>query len=108
MQTFSIARASLAVTDDGRVHVMWYYPKSSEMIYTRSNLQRTVFEEQRSMVANYQEGIDAGGDIAASGAKVAIVEQETLPLSTRGQFLSDLLMILAKILVKRFRSVILI
>ena len=23
MQTFSIARASLAVTDDGRVHVMW-------------------------------------------------------------------------------------
>ncbi|MDB3992813.1 hypothetical protein N9478_04895 [Gammaproteobacteria bacterium] len=73
MQTFSIARASLALTDDGRVHVMWYYPKSSEMIYTRSNLQRTVFEEQRSMVANYQEGIDAGGDIAASGAKVAIV-----------------------------------
>ena len=73
MQTFSIARASLAVTDDGRVHVMWYYPKSSEMIYSRSNPQRTVFEEHRSMVTNYQEGIDAGGDIAAIGTRVAIV-----------------------------------
>ena len=73
MQTFSIARASMATTEDGRVHVMWYYPRSSEMIYARSNPERTAFETQRSMVSIYQEGIDAGGDIAALGSSVALV-----------------------------------
>ena len=42
MQTFSIARASMAITEDGRVHAFWYYPRSSEMIYSRSNPERTV------------------------------------------------------------------
>ena len=73
MQTFSIARASMALTGDGRVHVMWYYPRSAEMIYSRSNPGRTAFEEQRSMVQQYQDGIDAGGDIAAIGSEVALV-----------------------------------
>ena len=73
MQTFSIARASIATTEDGRVHVMWYYPRSSEMIYARSNPERTAFETQQSMVSTYQEGIDAGGDIAALGSSVALV-----------------------------------
>ena len=73
MQTFSIARASIALTDDGRVHVMWYYPRSSEMIYSRSNPEKTAFEVQRSMARNYQEGIDAGGDIAAFGSEVTLV-----------------------------------
>ena len=73
MQTFSIARAAMALTDDGRVHVMWYYPRSTEMIYSRSNPERTIFEEQRSMVRQYQDGIDAGGDIAALGSEVAII-----------------------------------
>ena len=73
MQTFSIARASMATSKDGRVHVMWYYPRSSEMIYARSNPERTAFETQRSMVNIYQEGIDAGGDIAALGSSVALI-----------------------------------
>ncbi len=73
MQTFSIARASMAITEDGRVHAFWYYPRSSEMIYSRSNPERTVFEAQRSMVSIFQEGIDAGGDIASIGSSVALV-----------------------------------
>ena len=73
MQTFSIARASMAITEDGRVHAFWYYPRSSEMIYSRSNPERTVFETQRSMVSTFQEGIDAGGDIASIGSSVALV-----------------------------------
>ena len=73
MQTFSIARASMAITEDGRVHAFWYYPRSSEMIYSRSNPERTVFETQRSMVSVFQEGIDAGGDIASIGSSVALV-----------------------------------
>jgi hypothetical protein len=73
MQTFSIARASMAITEDGRVHAFWYYPRTSEMIYSRSNPERTMFETQRSMVSVFQEGIDAGGDIASIGSSVALV-----------------------------------
>ena len=73
MQTFSIARASMAISEDGRVHAFWYYPKTSEMIYSRSNPERTMFETQRSMVSVFQEGIDAGGDIASIGSSVALV-----------------------------------
>ena len=73
MQTFSIARASMAITEDGRIHAFWYYPRSSEMIYSRSNPERTMFETQRSMVSIFQEGIDAGGDVASDGSSVALV-----------------------------------
>ena len=73
MQTFSIARASMAISEDGRVHAFWYYPRTSEMIYSRSNPERTMFETQRSMVSVFQEGIDAGGDIASIGSSVALV-----------------------------------
>ncbi|MDD9889405.1 MAG: hypothetical protein OXU66_01580 [Gammaproteobacteria bacterium] len=73
MQTFSIARAAMAITDDGRIHVMWYYPRTAEFIYSRSNPERTAFEQQRSMVENFREGIDAGGDLAAIGSQVALV-----------------------------------
>ena len=73
MQNFSIARAAMAITDDGRIHVMWYYPRTAEFIYSRSNPERTAFEQQRSMVENFREGIDAGGDLAAIGSQVALV-----------------------------------
>ena len=73
MQTFSIARASMSITEDGRVHAFWYYPRTSEMIYSRSNPERTMFETQRSMVSVFQEGIDAGGDIASIGSSVALI-----------------------------------
>ena len=73
LQTFSIARASMAISEDGRVHAFWYYPRTSEMIYSRSNPERTMFETQRSMVSVFQEGIDAGGDIASIGSSVALV-----------------------------------
>lgn len=73
MQTFSIARSAMAIGGDGRVHVLWYLPRESQFIYSRSNPERSSFESQQSMVTEFVEGIDAGGDITARGSKVAIV-----------------------------------
>lgn len=73
LQTFAIARASLALDGSGRAHVLWYLPKQNSYFYTRSNTQRTAFETQRSIVSSYNEGLDAAGDIAAKDQQVAIV-----------------------------------
>lgn len=73
LQTYAIARASMAVDGDGRIHVVWYLPRANQYYYTRSNTQRTEFEPQRPMVDQYAEGLDAGADIAAWGSEVAIV-----------------------------------
>lgn len=73
LQSYAIARAALAIDGQGRAHVMWYQPRSDHYFYTRSNSARTAFEQQRSMVSDFIEGHDAGGDIAARGDKVAIV-----------------------------------
>lgn len=73
LQTFSIARAGMAIDGTGRIHVIWYMPRESQYLYARSNPARTEFETQRSMVTQYAEGIDAGADIAARGDQVAIV-----------------------------------
>lgn len=73
MQTFALARSAMAIGGDGRIHVMWYLPRQSEFIYSRSNPERNSFEEQRSLVSENVEGIDAGGDVAAFGDQVAIV-----------------------------------
>ena len=73
LQTFSIARAGMAVDGEGRVHVIWYLPKKPQFFYTRSNSQRNRFEPQQPMVSQFGEGIDAGADIAAFGSRVAVV-----------------------------------
>ncbi len=73
LQTFSIARASMAVGGDGRIHVVWYLPRANQYYYSRSNSEATRFEAQRPVVAQFAEGLDAGADIAAIGSKVAIV-----------------------------------
>ena len=73
LQTFSIARASMAVDGEGRVHVIWYLPRESQFFYSRSNLERNRFEPQQAMVTRFGEGIDAGADIAAFGSRVAVV-----------------------------------
>lgn len=73
LQTFAIARASMAIDAGGRAHVLWYLPRDNAYFYTRSDEQRTRFEEQRSVVAEFSEGIDAAGDVAAQGGQVAIV-----------------------------------
>ncbi|MEQ8956292.1 MAG: hypothetical protein RL120_19345 [Gammaproteobacteria bacterium] len=73
MQTFSIARAEMAVGGDGRVHVIWYLPRQGAYMYSRSNAGRTEFEEQRSMVAEFAVGLDAGANVAAQDEQVAIV-----------------------------------
>lgn len=73
IQTFSIARASLAIDGEGRIHVVWYRPRSEQYFYTRSNPERNKFEDQRAMVAQFGEGLDAGADVAALGSQVAVV-----------------------------------
>ena len=73
LQTFSIARAGLAIDGTGRIHVIWYLPKEAQYVYARSDTARTTFEPQLSMVSQYAEGIDAGADIAAKGNQIAIV-----------------------------------
>ena len=73
LQTFAIARASMAIDGAGRAHVLWYQSRQNSYFYTRSNVQRTAFETQQSIVQEYAEGLDAAGDIAAKNEQVAIV-----------------------------------
>jgi hypothetical protein len=73
LQTVAISRAAMAIDEGGRLHVMWYLAREAEYFYARSNLARSQFEPQQSMVEEFREGIDAGGDIAAFGSQVAIV-----------------------------------
>ena len=73
LNTFSFQRASMAVDGEGRVHVIWYLPRQSQYFYSNSNPQRTEFEPQRAMVSQFDEGIDAGADIAAFSDRVAVV-----------------------------------
>lgn len=73
LQTFSIARAGMAIDGTGRIHVIWYLPQARQYIYARSDTARTAFAPWLSKVSQYAEGIDAGADIAARGNQVAIV-----------------------------------
>lgn len=73
LQTFAIARASMAFDEEGRAHVVWYLPRENRYLYARSDAQRLQFEEQRSLVSEYIEGVDAAADVAAEGNQVAIV-----------------------------------
>jgi len=73
MQTYSIARAGMAIDGTGRLHVVWYRPREGQFYYSRSNPNRDAFEPQREVVSQYADGIDAGADVAALGDEVAIV-----------------------------------
>ena len=73
IRTFAIARASIAVGGEGRVHVVWYLPRDNQYFYTRSNIARSQFQAQQAVVDVFGEGLDAGADIAALGSQVAIV-----------------------------------
>ncbi len=73
LPSVSISRSAMAIGGDGRVHVMWYRPRDGEYHYSRSNPERTQFEELRSLVTEFTDGLDAGGDVAAFGSQVAIV-----------------------------------
>ncbi len=73
IRAFAIARASMAVGADGRVHVVWYLPRDNQYYYSRSNTERSQFETQQPVVDEFGEGLDAGADIAALGSQVAIV-----------------------------------
>ncbi len=69
----SVGRGGFAVDGDGRIHVVWYTIRPDHYFYSRSNPQRSAFEEQRSMVTDNIVGVDAGADVAAKGNQVAIV-----------------------------------
>jgi hypothetical protein len=63
----------MAIDGEGRAHVIWYLPRKNRYLYARSDAQRLRFEEQRSLVSEYIEGVDAAADVAAEGNQVAIV-----------------------------------
>jgi hypothetical protein len=63
----------MAIDGEGRAHVIWYLPRENRYLYARSDVQRLQFEEQRSLVSAYIEGVDAAADVAAEGNQVAIV-----------------------------------
>ena len=73
MRTFSIARASFDIDGDGRIHVIWYLPKNSQYMYSRSNIDRNRFAAQTDMVSTFAIGLDAAADIAARDNFVAVV-----------------------------------
>lgn len=73
VQAFAIARAAMAIDGSGRLHVVWYLPRSNAYFYTRSDASRSRFEPQRQIVSENLEGIDAGADVAARGDRVAVV-----------------------------------
>ena len=73
VNTFSIARAALAVGAGGRAHAIWYVPEQGQYYYARSNDAGTAFESQREVASMFREGIDAGADISAAGDQVAVV-----------------------------------
>lgn len=73
MQTFSIARAAMAVDGAGGVHVLWYLPRESQYLYSRLPPGGAGFSEQMPVAEHFREGIDAGADIAAQGNQLAIV-----------------------------------
>ncbi len=73
LQTFAIARAGMAIDGGGRAHVMWYLSREGKFLYARSDAKRKAFEDQRSVVTEFSEGIDAGGDVAAQGDQIALI-----------------------------------
>ncbi|MEX0619365.1 MAG: hypothetical protein WDZ76_03360 [Pseudohongiellaceae bacterium] len=70
---YAIGRAAFAIDGEGRVHVAWYQSRPAQYFYTRYDPGQNRFEDQRSLVADYLEGVDAGADIAARGNFVAVV-----------------------------------
>lgn len=68
-----IYRANLAIDGEGRVHVVWFVDRPARFVYTRSELDKSGFEEPRLIAEHNLEGIDAAADIASYGNRVALV-----------------------------------
>jgi hypothetical protein len=67
-----IGKASIAVDDQGRVHIAWVDLASTQFFYSRSNPERTLFEPPRSLVSEHLEGIEAEPALAVRDGHVAI------------------------------------
>lgn len=63
-QQGAIAKATMAVDKDGRIHVTWLRNNPYEFMYSRSNPQRTEFEPERSLVKDNIEGVEAAASVA--------------------------------------------
>jgi hypothetical protein len=68
-----IYRANLAIDGEGRVHVLWFVDRPAQYVYTRSNIEKSVFEDPRLLVRQNMEGIDAAAEIASYNNRIAIV-----------------------------------
>jgi len=71
----AIGRANFDIDSKGRIHVVWFVigEQSQNYFYTRSNIERTRFEQPRALVDDDFTELDAGADITVYGKSVAVV-----------------------------------
>lgn len=71
----AIGRANFDIDSKGRIHVVWFVigEQTQNYYYTRSDIERTRFEQPQSLVDDDFTELDAGADITAYGESVAVV-----------------------------------
>jgi hypothetical protein len=67
-----VSKASVAMDEEGRIHVVWFLPSSGAYRYARSNTERTHFEAERNPVTAHNEGLEAEASIVVRGENVTI------------------------------------
>ena len=68
----TIGRASMLVDDTNRIHVSWFKMSNATYYYSRSNLETSGFEMERSLVAARAGAVEAGAGLAAYGDRVTL------------------------------------
>lgn len=69
----AIARASLALDSNGRVHVTWLNSDLPALMYSRSDIDRKRFAAERAIVREPMQGVESSASIAAWENTVSIV-----------------------------------
>ena len=69
----AIARASLAMDSNGRVHVGWLSSDLPALMYSRSDIDRQGFATERAIVREPMQGVESSASIAAGEDTVSIV-----------------------------------
>ncbi len=67
-----VSKASIAIDEAGRIHVVWFLPSLGAYRYSRSNIGRSRFEDERSPVIAHSDGLEAEASIAIQGARITI------------------------------------
>lgn len=68
----TIGRASMALDDRGRLHVSWFSINPASYYYSRSNLQKSRFEAERSLLTVDLSEVEAAADVAVYRDRVTL------------------------------------